>query len=66
VADQLLALLQGEPASDRLGRQPSLQELKNELLKLGPPQQSATPPAARIGLLTGIAWLVTRRSTVAF
>ena len=41
------------------GRQPSLQELKNELLKLGLSQQPATPPAPRMGLLTGIAGLVT-------
>jgi hypothetical protein len=59
VTDDLLALLKGQAAGYRLGRQPSLQELNNELLKLGLPQQAATAPAPCMSLLTGVAWLVT-------
>jgi hypothetical protein len=60
VADDLLALLEGKPPGNRLWRQPELQELKNELLKLGLPQQPASSPATCMRLLTGIGRLVTR------
>jgi len=60
VADEQLALLEGEAAGHGFGRQPELQELKNVLLKLGLSQQAAAPPAPGMCLLTGIGRLVTR------
>ena len=66
VADDRLALLQRQAPGNRLGRQPSLQELKNQLLKLGLPQQPATSPTARMGLLAGIAGLVGCWAAIAF
>lgn len=59
VAKNLLTPLKRQAAGHRFGRQPSLQELKNELLKLGLSQQPATAPTPSVRLLTGIAWRVT-------
>ena len=59
VAEDPLAVLQGQAAGNRFGRQPSLQELENELLKLGLSKQAAAAPAPRVGLLTGIGGRVT-------